>query len=169
MQHAISGTLPSSAVMFLDLPWFSDSKLPFPSLFGLVQCFISISVFSLFYDIGPSCSVSVCCSLFPSTSIMTCLGLFWMEKKNILACIHVGCGARWPFNVQLYNRRRFSCQGITEWCAFLRDCGRSSGPAPCLDLVIGWPWGFASANKCSALFLVGLFHALVSFTLCRLK
>lgn len=50
MQHAISGNLPSSAVMFFDLPWFSDSKLPFPALFRLVHSVFFpflLSVYSL--------------------------------------------------------------------------------------------------------------------------
>lgn len=85
MQHAISGNLPSSAVMFFDLPWFSDSKLPFPSLFRLVHSVFFpflLSVYSV--TLGktvPCLSVVPSFTQRPSRPVWDC---FEWKKKNTL-------------------------------------------------------------------------------------
>lgn len=169
VQHAISGNLPSSAVMFLNLPWFSDSKLPFPSLLGLVHGVLFpflLSICSMTLDKAVQClSVVSSFTQRPSRPVWDCFA--WKKRILHFNCKHVGFGWRWSFNLQLYNRRRFCCRGRAMY--FWWDCGRLSGPSTCLDPVIRWPWDFASGNKSSALFLVRLSHALVSFPLCRLK
>lgn len=40
----------------------------------------------------------------------------WKKRMLHFSCKHVGFGSRCSFNLQLYNRRRFCSQGITECC-----------------------------------------------------
>lgn len=163
MQHAISGNLPSSAVMFLNLPWFSDSKLPFLSLFGLVHSVLFpflLSVYSMTLGKAVRClSVVSSFTQCPSHPVWDCFK--WKKRMLHFNCKHVGFGSD--------NERWFWIKMVFQSAVVLQKKVLLSGPAPCSDLVIGWPWDFTSGNKCSALFLVWLFRALVSFTLCRLK
>lgn len=132
MQHAISGNLPSSAVLFLDLPWFSDSKLPFPSLFGLVHGVLFpflLSVYSMTLDKAVQCLSAV--SSFtqcPSRPVWECFE--WKKRALHFNCKHVSFGWRWSFNLQLYKRRRFCCQSITEQCTSDGTVGGRLAPLP---------------------------------------
>lgn len=70
--------------------------------------------------------------LFPlSLSIHHVLsGTVLNRKKEHFNCKHVGFGSRWSFNLQLYNRRRFCRQDITECCTSEGTVGARLAPLP---------------------------------------
>lgn len=148
MQHAISGNLPSSAVMFLDLPWFSDSKLPLPSLFRLVHGVLFpflLSVYSMTLDKAVQClSVVSSFTQHPSRPVWECFE--WKKRTLHFNRKHVGFRWRWSFNLQLYNIRRFCCQG-TEWCISDGTVGGRLAPLPAQILSLDDPKILPVAKK----------------------